>query len=265
MATKTKKKSKGLSSGLSPRMYSGLSKKRMEKGQASNRLILKQGKTQTVQFLDTPDEMKEFDMHQFQDGGKWNYVPCAGDDCPLCEDDDPDVARTRYRFICNVYSFSDKAVRVMNGPKDLSGRIMQRYERLRKSAGGSRKKAAKRFLSKTYDVTQLNTQPVTYDVEAADDEPVQTDKLKKLDLEAYIINDMKRYFGADGMPDGGGKTAMDDDDEDEQEDEYDEDELDEMTPGEVRSIAKGLGIKLVDKDGEKRKKSALIRLILKKQ
>ena len=85
MAKKTDKK-KGSKKGLSVKTYSGLNKKRYEqKGGGGNRVILKPGETVALQFLHEPDSFVEFDMHRFKEGGNWSYVPCLGDDCPLCE------------------------------------------------------------------------------------------------------------------------------------------------------------------------------------
>lgn len=252
MATKTKKK-KG---GLSPVIYKGLNEGRMKKGSNSPRVILKQGDTATMQFLTGIKEFREYDSHQFQERNRWNYVPCAGDGCPLCEDEDPDVSKVTYRFCCNVWVPKEKKVLVLEGPKDLSGRIALRF-----------KSNKKKFTKRMFDVSKLKTTPVSYDVERSDGRVIDPDSVELIDLEAFIISEMERYFG-DSTPkiSKKGRSSLDDDDDDDaDEDEYDEDELEDMEISEVRSIAKGLGIKLKDKDGEKRKKSALIKLILKKQ
>lgn len=258
------KKKKGASKGLSPKIYSGLNKKRMEKkGSGGNRVILKQGDTATVQFLTGIDGFREYDIHQFQDGGRWQYVPCAGDDCPLCADDDSAVAKTTYRFCSNVYSFKEKKVLILEGPKDLAGRIAFRWEKRTKKG-----KYPKKFLQKTWDVSKFPTTPVSYDVEAGDDDPVDTSRMKPHDLDEYIKGEMVRYFGSE-MPASTGRTALDDDDdddddEDEDDDEYTRDDLEDMTPKQVRKIAKGMGI-ATTKGGENRTTRTLIKLILSRQ
>lgn len=267
MAKKDKGKPKG--KGLTPQVFSGLNRKRMAKGTGGNRCQVPQGTTVTVMILDTPDEMMEFNQHQFRDGGKWNYVPCAGDNCPLCQDDDEDVRKIHYRFITNVYNMASKQVEILEGPKSLSGRIMQRYDSIfKKKKKVSKANAA--FLAKVYDISKLKTTPVEWDVETADDDRLSEskyEKLKKFDLKKDIEASMERYFG-DGVPAGGSKTALDDDDEEDEdyeEDEYDEDDLEEMDRAAVVKIAKGLGIKSKDSEGEKRSKDKLIKLIIKKQ
>lgn len=254
MAKKDKKKS----GGFKPKIYQGLNDKRMAKGQGGHRLVLKQGDTATVQFCTPISEFREFDVHQFQDRNRWNYVPCAGDDCPLCDDDDPDVSKTHYRFCCNIYSKKEKKVLIMEGPKDLSGRIALRF-----------KNAKKKFTKKLYDVSKLKTTPVSYDVESADGRPVDVSELKLHDLDEYITGEMERYFG-DSTPKPSkksGKSALDDDDDDDDgdDDEYTLDELLDMEKSEVKRIAKSMGIKLNDKDGEKRSQKQLAKLIVKKQ
>lgn len=253
---KTKKK-KGRGDGdLAPVIYKGLSDKRMAKGSATNRCRVDKGKTVTVQFLNAPDDMREFDQHQFQDGGKWQYVPCIGKDCPLCDDDDDQVSRTHYRFICNVWNFSTKRVEILEGPKTLAGRIKYRWKKRKDS-----------FLKRTYDVSKFDTQPVEWDVESADDNALPSSKrkgLKLYDLDKDIKESLQRWFGDNTPEPKTSKTALDDDDY-EEDDEYDEDDLDEMKWSEVAKIAKGLKIKTKDDDGDKIPKAKLIKRILKKQ
>jgi hypothetical protein len=260
MATKTKKR-KGPKSGggLAPTIYRGLNENRMRKGSNTPRLILKQGDTATVQFLTSIKEFREYDMHQFQERNRWQYVPCAGDGCPLCEDEDPDVSKISYRFCCCVWVPKEKKVLILEGPKDLSGRIALRFK-------GNKKKFTKRM----YDVSKLKTTPVSYDVERSDGRTIDPDSVELIDLDKFIVDEMERYFGdSTPKPSSKGRSSLDDDDDDDDddadEDEYDEDELDDMELSEVKSIAKSLGIALKTKDGEKRKKSKLIQLILKKQ
>lgn len=260
MATKTKKRKgpKSGGGGLKPTIYRGLNDKRMAKGSNTPRLILKQGDTASVQFLTSIKEFREYDMHQFQERNRWQYVPCAGDGCPLCEDEDPDVSKVSYRFCCNVWVPKEKKALVLEGPKDLSGRIALRFK-------GNKKK----FTRRIYDVSKLKTTPVSYDVERSDGRTIDPDSVELIDLDKFITDEMERYFGdSTPKPSKRGRSSLDDDDDDDDDgddDEYDEDELDDMELSEVKSIAKSLGIKPVDKDGNKRKKSALIRLILKKQ
>lgn len=256
MAKKELKSKRGKGGGLSAKTYSGLSKKRMEKSGSGTNLRIKKGESATVQFLEVPKNMLEFDQHQFQDKGKYNYVPCAGDDCPLCEDDDEQVSNVKYRFICNVWDFGSGKVKTLEGPKTLAGRIRARYDRKKD-----------RFLKRTFDVSLYDTEPSEWDVEGSDEDPLPTSKTKELkrhDLQKTINDSLQRYFG-NALPSKGSKSALDDDDEDFEEDEYDEDDLDEMEPSEVKKIAKSLGIKTVNKEGDKRSKAQLIKLILKKQ
>lgn len=265
--TKDKKKKKGSGSGFSPRIYQGLNDKRMAKGSGGDRLVIQQGETKTVQFPTSIKDFREFDIHQFQEKGKWNYIPCAGDDCPLCDDDDDDVRKTHYRFCCNVYSRKDKKVLILEGPKDLSGRIAMRA----KSANKGKLKKIGKFNRKLYDVSKLKTTPVSYDVESADGKALSLDDLAELklhDLDKYIVGEMERYFG-DGMPTSkSGKSALDDDDDDDDDaddDEYDMDELMDMKTSEVKRIAKSMKISLTDSDDEDRSKKQLAKLIIKKQ
>lgn len=266
----TKQKKKGKSKkggGLSVRTFGGLNKKNYtKKGGFGDFVKMDVGDTVLVQFVaDISDDewWKEIEQHVFKEKGKWQYVPCLGDNCPLCEDDDPEVAKTSYRFFTVVYDFGEKRLAILEGPKDLSGRIAFRYEKKKKS-----------FLSRTWDVSKLKTQPVSYDVESADKKAKEIDeeKLKAFDLDKMIQAKAERYFGEDLAGNKKSKkpkkSALDDDDDEddyEADDEYDEDDLLEMERSEVRKIAKQLGIKATDKEGEARSKKTLIKLILKKQ
>lgn len=221
-ATKAKK-------GLSPKMFKGLDKKRIEKkgGGAGKRLVLDKNKTLPIQFLTKPEEFIEYEIHVFQEDGRWEFIPCAGDACPLCVDDDSDRAKTSYRFACNVYNLKDKKVQILEGPKDLAGRIFYRYER-----------KPKQFLKRTFELTKFGGPPVTYDFQAGEDDPVQLSGLKAHSLEEYLKDEMKRYFGEDleavtssSLEDDDDLDddleAEDDDIEDDDDDDLDDDDEDE--------------------------------------
>lgn len=265
MAKKEKSRSVG---SLTPKIYTGLNDKRMKKGTGGIGLFIKQGETETVQFPEPITKFREYDIHQFQERGGWKYVPCVGDDCPLCEDEETEVSKVHYRFCCNVYDLKTKKVLVLEGPKDLSGRIAMRA----KSANKGKVKKFGKFNKKTFDVSKLNTTPVTYDVETSDRKALSPEALEDLklhDLDEFIKAAVERYYG-DKIPakSKSGRSALDDDDDDDDdydEDDFDEDELEDMEKSEVRKIAKRMKISLTDKKGEKRSKDKLIRLIIKKQ
>lgn len=258
-------------SGLSVRTFGGLNEKRYTKGTGgSDRFKFeKSDKPYAAQFcgdISDPKFFLEFDQHQFQDKG-WNYVPCLGEGCPLCEDEDKEVAKKRYRFIASVYSFSDKTLCILEGPKDLSGRIARKWKAAEKKKKGS-------FTKTVFDLTKVDSQPVGYEVDVNDDRKVvDIDVSKAPSLQEYLDSSARRFFG-DGHPADSGKkkkkgkpkkSALDDEDEETQEDSFDADELEGMSLKDVKAIAKNLEIKLLDKEGEKRDQKTLIKLIMKKQ
>lgn len=258
----SKKKSKG-PKGLSPKTFKGMNPKRFKGkggGSWSKRLPLKKGATIPCQFLDDPDDFEEYEVHAWREGGRWNFVPCAGkDDCPLCASDDEQQARTSYRFCANVYNLEAKKVQVLEGGSNLATVVHNRYNRKPSS-----------FLKRVFDITMFPTQPVSFQCELAEEEPLKSSRLAKLekhDLLEYIIGEMKAYYGDDLENVDTTRTSLDDDDDDddEDEDEYDEDDLDDMDASEIRKIAKRLKIKTVDGEGEKKSKKTLIKAILKKQ
>lgn len=241
-----------VSPGLKPKIFKGLSKKRMGRGGGYKfpRVRFEDDKAVVVQFFDPPvtesEGFLEFDQHQWREGGNWNYVPCAGKKCPLCEDDDDDVAKVRYRFCALVYNLKAKEVQVMEGPTTLAQQIERRYAKRKKS-----------FLKRTWDITRMSGQPTRYDVDSGDDDPVSLKAKKRLNLEEYVTEAMQRFFG-DDVPSKTSRTALDDDDEYD-EDDIDEDELMEMSTKKLKRIAKQYKVRTED-----RTKKQIVKAIIKK-
>lgn len=214
--------------GFSAKTFKGMSKKRMDarKGSFGVRVPLKESTTVPIQFLEGPEDATEFEVHAFQEDGQWWFVPCAGDNCPLCLADDDTHRRTSYRFLLNVYNLESKKVQILEGPQQLAQAIFYRYER--KPAN---------FMKRTYDITRLPTTPTSYQFELGEDEMLSASelkKMKKLDTDEYLIGEMKRYYG-DELPEEGPSSLDDDEDEDDLEDDdidedddlEDDDDLDE--------------------------------------
>lgn len=264
---KTKEKSgkaKGRQGGgLTVKSFGGLNKGRFnKKGSSVNRIKFNDNKVHPVQFVGNPNDegaFLEIDQHQFQDDG-WKYVPCLGDGCPLCEDEDGEVSKVHYRFFTNVYDFKEKKFCVMEGPKTLAAGIGRKFERAEKKKKGS-------FLKKTYEITQIKGTPVTYEIEMGDERPVTVDPKKLVDLNEYVEQQARYYYG-DDMPTGKKskkgkgkeKTALDDDDADS--DEFSKKELKKMSEKDLLKAAKVVGVKKA-KDIEDR--DDLIKQILKAQ
>ena len=246
--------SKPKGKGLSIQTHSGLSEARMAAagGGNSKRIFLPMGKPVMVQFLDTPDEMKEYDIHSFQSGGKWRYVPCTGhDDCPLCNDDDPEVAKQKYRFCCNAYDVKRKKVGIVEGPQALAVRIMGRF-----------KGRPETFKKKVFMVTKMNTTPVSFDIDVVDDKYAFRVKEAKLDLDEFVKEEHEAFITGNA-PVGKKKSkssldAYDDEDEaDDEEEVHTKDELMEMEWGPLKRLALSLDIDITDK-----KRRALVREIM---
>ena len=244
--------------GLTVQTFNGLNKSRMEKKSSGfgSRLQLKPGETTGVQFLSKPEDFTEFETHSWSDGSRWNFVPCAGDECPLCMDEDSDKRKKSYRFACLVYSFRDKAVKVLEGPKDLAGRIFFRYER----------KPAM-FTKRTYEITKLATTPVSYDFAVGEDDLMSAVTLKtasaKVSVDEYLELELKAFYGNDlPVADKSSLVSDPDDDEDEIDLDDDEDETEEdavevsyslgdlrkMKIAQLRTIAEELDIDIEDLD-----------------
>lgn len=260
MPARTKRKASA-SKGFSVKTFQGLNKTRMEKKSNANagiRVAIKQGETVPVQFLTKPDEFTEFNQHSWKDGDRWYFVPCAGEGCPICQDEDRQRAKQSYRFAAVVYNLRDKKVQVLEGPKDLAGRIFYRYER-----------KPSMFLKRTYDVTKFPTTPVTYDFAIGEDDLVALSTIKAkgklVDIDAYLEGELKSFYG-DDLPEGSAAvTEPDEPDDDEDDEDEDEEEvvytlaqLKKFKLSKLRSIAEDMEIE----DADEMDKSDLIEAIV---
>ncbi len=276
---KTNKPDRG-GGGLSVLTFGGLNAENYTAGVGlGDRLKFeKKGKEYPVQFTGEPDNEKlfvEFFQHQFRDKQGWRYVPCLGEDCPLCSDEEEEVRKRRYRFVTNVYSFRDKKVVIWEGPKDAATRIGRRYESVMKAikaAGGGKKKEGKKgkkggdvvpFLERVYGITQNDVSPVTYDVAVLEDQPVKIDPKDLHDLHRYINSAAERFY--QGKPAASkksdkkkGKSALDAGPT--QEDSFTEEQLKGLSEKKLIKAAKSFEI---DTDGVDPAK--LIKKILKAQ
>jgi hypothetical protein len=205
--------------GLSPQMFKpktsrGLNKQRIESKSGSGKRVVfkKEDPTNILQFVDTPDKWTEFEVHSWQEDGRWNFVPCAGDNCPLCDSEDEDIRYAGYRFACNVYNFSTKRVQILEGSKTLAGLIYHKFER-----------RPKLFLKRVWEITRFPTKPITWDIDTADEEELKdVASLSLLDIDEYIVDEMKRYYGDDMPVESAGSSLEDDDDLDDEDDEDEE-------------------------------------------
>lgn len=205
--------------GLTAQAFGGLNKKNYAKksgGSFGKRVKWEPGVRRAMQFAGNPDDptaFKEFLQHGWKEAN-WNFVPCVGDECPLCEEEDAEKSKKSYRFVAKVYDFGEKKMMYMEGPKDLAGRIVYQWER-----------SPSKFLSKVWDIIPLETTPRTYQVDFNEEvrakRELTDDPKDPIDLDKYLEESLTRFYGEDGMVLG--KSSLDDDDDDA----YDEDEEDD--------------------------------------
>jgi hypothetical protein len=249
---------------LQAKTFKGLNPKRMKQkaGGGGPRVKVEDDKPNTLQFYVDPDQFEEFEQHGWQSGGRWNFVPCAGEGCPLCTSEDDKIRKTSYRFAAPVYDYKKKESSILEGPQTRASIIFRRYER-----------AASKFRRRVWDVTRFSGTPTTFDCEESEQRPTNPANLPEpQDVPKYIQSQMERYYeNADADV-----SALDDDfdgdDFEEDEDWLDEDEggavwdeegLLACNAAQLKEAAAEFNIKVSQVTKENRRK--LIAAILRKQ
>lgn len=256
---KTSKKGPGKTGkgGLAPVMHTGIDEDRAsaKSGNFAPKAKLKQGETSTYQFPWAPivgDDtgiFVEIEEHQWSEGKgskvKWFFVPCAGEGCPLCDDDDKDVAATNYQLYVNVYDFDQKKVVLLKGPKTLTRLILDRY-----------KKNKKEFVRRAWDISRKKASP-WWDMERSEDDGLSDKKLKALtpiDAREHIRSEFDQFFGTSssgGKKKGKNKPSLDADDDGKasalDDDPYTKKSLAKLSEKKLRKIGAAFEIKKVDK------------------
>lgn len=254
--------------GLKAKTFKGLNKRRMASrsgggGSGIMRVKVQDDKVNTVQFRATPDEFEEIEQHGWQQDGKWMFVPCVGEGCPLCASEDDKVRKTSYRFIAPVYDFATKEQRVLEGPATMASLIFRRFEA-----------APSKFKKRVWELTRFSGTPTTFDMTQSEETPINPARMKEpADVHKYIQGAVDWYYenaGADVSSlddsfDDDGEWEEDEDwaDEAEEPEGYSEDDLLAMGPSALQEAAAEVNIKVSKVTKENRKK--LIAAILKRQ
>jgi len=204
-------------------MGGGLNEKALKKRQAkaggSLKLKLEEGKTKTIQFCFLPtdkDGFKEIEIHQWKEDRKtYHTVPCLGEDiCPLCDDDDDDISKTRFQFVTCVYDFKEKQYRIFQAGTLAAGVIALRFKKFKKAD------TPKKFLKRAWDITRIPGEFKAPDIVLSDRDAKKLDTEKFIDPAKWIEDQVRAYYG-DEIP-SPGSSLEDDDDDDDDEDEDDE-------------------------------------------
>jgi hypothetical protein len=255
--------------GLTAKTFKGLDKKRMKKrsGGGGDRVKVEDDKPNTVQFYVAPDEFEEFEQHGWQSGGNWNFVPCAGEGCPLCTNEDEKIRKTSYRFCAPVFDHKQKKSLILEGPQTMASIIFRRYEACERRRAGS-------FLRKVWDVTRFSGTPTTFDCEESESTAKNPNGLpERLDPAKYIQAQMDRYYenaSADvsALDDNFDGDSFEEDEDwldldEEGEEAWDKESLLALKPSELKDAAAEFNIKVREVTRENRPK--LIAAILRKQ
>jgi hypothetical protein len=210
MARSSERLSRSSAKKLTGASFGGLSKGRMASGAGfSKRLRFDKNKVSTIMFWGEPDDpeaFSEYYVHSFKEDGNWKFVPCAGDHCPLDTDEEADKRKKRYRFAAQVFDMDTREPMIMEGPKDLAQRIYSKYEKL------VEKDKARLFTRKVWEVGQLPTTPISYEVDVSDDKRVDLSEQEPPSIQEYIDGEINRYHG-DIRPKRSSLQADDDEDE----------------------------------------------------
>jgi len=244
--------------GLAAVTSRGLNRKKIaKKGQGTgDRVVLKDGSTIPIQFYVGPDDFLEYEIHRFQEDGQWVIVPCLGDGCPLCDDESDTKSKTTYRFAAPVWNFEQKKAMILEGPKDLAEKVLFRYDRLKNKA---------MFIKTTYEAIRFPTNPTTYGLDKGEEEPIKLSAKDAKDLDAYVDNQIKAYYG-DDIPSASSLDSDDDDDDDDiiddDADTWTRDELESKSVKALQKIAKEEGVSAKDIKAAGTDKDELIDLIV---
>lgn len=175
---------------LKAQFHKGLTKKKMAKrsGGSGPRVKVEDDKPNTLQFYVDPDEFTEFEQHGWQSGGRWYFVPCAGEGCPLCTSEDDRQRKTNYRFAAPVYDLKKKESSILEGPQTMAAIIFRRYESAERRRAGL-------FRRKVWDVTRFSGTPTTFDCEESEHAAKNPANLPEaLDTAKYVQSQMERYY-----------------------------------------------------------------------
>lgn len=244
--------------GLGAATSRGLNRKKIaKKGQGTgDRVVMKDGSTVPIQFYVGPDDFLEYEIHRFQEDGNWQIVPCVGDACPMCDDEQDAKSKTSYRFAAPVWNFEQKKSMVLEGPKDLAEKVLFRFDRLKNKS---------MFVKSTYEAIRFPTNPTTYGLDKGEEEPIKLKASDAKDVDAYVDNQIKNYYG-DELPTASALDSDDSDDDDNIEDDdadtWTRKDLEKKSAKALEKIAKEEGVSAKDIKGADGDKDELIDLII---
>lgn len=154
---------------------------------------IRDGKDCRVRFLQDPEDWFKYREH-FSQATK--FFPCTNDSsCPGCSSDDEKLAKSSRRYIANVVIVAEKdakdegQVALLKIPVDLANRLINKADR----NGGT-------LLTRDYTLIRTgNSLDTTYDAEAEDKAPVNTEAFPKLDPEPYLAEMFDSAWGTDKL------------------------------------------------------------------
>lgn len=201
----------------------GLNERRIKESSGGNRdphlVIFKDGETRILQFWGTPqqkDHFREFEQHGRNLGGnKWEFVPCIGDGCVPCEDEDEKFANPNYAFVAQVWDFKEKKAKVVSGGSNLAQAIVFKW-----------KQGPTRFSKKVWNVARLATTPKSFNIDTAEERVLNLGTKEPVDIAEYLAGRYETWLKAHPQS---SRTSLDDDDDDYDDEEDDIEEEDVPT------------------------------------
>lgn len=272
------------STGLGRIFKGGIDEKGLKRRQAAakasgDRLSLKKGATQKVQFGAPPDNAKfwmEYKQHVFRDGNNWRFVPCknavptrdgwAEEDngCILHDDERDEVVRTSDGFAVCVWSINDRAFKILTGSGTLLARILYQYHR-----------NEERFTHRTWEITRLNVEgQAQFDVSQGEERAIRLGDKQSIDLNKWLAGEISRYENTvtssrpkrSSLEDYENEDDEEEDDDEGEDEEPTEDELmdkEEWPLSELKKYAKEHGVRVSEENA--RNRSAIVRAIIRKR
>lgn len=161
-----------------------------------------------VRFLGSPEEWRNYDSHRMQKDGRWWDVPCTGDNCLACDQEED----KRAACLVPVYLVEKKKVKFFKASPRFMNDLLIMYNR-------TNKKGRSKLLDRDYNIQRDGEGKETrYLLDA--EEPEKRPEVKELEIPDAdkLLERWVRLFWEGETKSSKSKSKDDDEDDDEFED-----------------------------------------------